>query len=76
MDPAGALIFYDFGMMSEIKLNTKERLQDLAFGIYRKDATAVISALRDLGILVTTGDTLSLQRAITYFLNNVSMQVR
>lgn len=62
-------------MMSEIRLNTKERLQSLAYGIYRKDAPAVIAALRDLGILVTTGDDLSLQRAINWFLNNVSKQV-
>lgn len=72
---AGNLIFYDFGMMSEIKLNTKERLADLAYGIYRKDAAGVISALQDLGILVATGDTLSLQRAIGWFLNNISRQV-
>ncbi|KAK9804460.1 hypothetical protein WJX73_004145 [Symbiochloris irregularis] len=74
VDSVGNLIFYDFGMMSEIRLNTKERLSDLAYGVYRKDAAAVISALQDLGILVATGDTMSLQRAIGWFLNNISKQ--
>lgn len=73
---AGSLLFYDFGMMSELKLGTKDRLTDLAYGIYKKDASAVISALQDLGILVTIGDTFSLQRAISYFLNNITKQAR
>lgn len=74
VDSAGSLLFYDFGMMSELKLGTKDRLTDLAYGIYKKDASAVISALQDLGILVTIGDTFSLQRAISYFLNNITKQ--
>ena len=37
----GGLIFYDFGMMSTIVPATKERLLDVFYGIYRKDAAQV-----------------------------------
>lgn len=38
----GGLIFYDFGMMSTIVPATKERLLDVFYGIYRKDAAQVL----------------------------------
>jgi len=37
----GGLIFYDFGMMSSIVPATKERLLEVFYGIYRKDAAKV-----------------------------------
>lgn len=37
----GGLIFYDFGMMSTIVPATKDRLMDVFYGIYRKDAAQV-----------------------------------
>ena len=37
----GGLIFYDFGMMSSIVPATKDRLLDVFYGIYRKDAAQV-----------------------------------
>ena len=36
----------------------------------------VVKGLTDLGIIVSQGDTLSLRRAITYFLNNVAKQTK
>ena len=71
----GALLFYDFGMMSSIFPGVRERLLDIFYGVYKKDADAVLKALVDLNIIVTTGDTLSLKRAISYFLENISKQV-
>ena len=41
----GGLIFYDFGMMSSIVPATKERLLDVFYGIYRKDAAKVSTGL-------------------------------
>lgn len=41
----GGLIFYDFGMMSSIVPATKERLLDVFYGIYKKDAAQVVSQL-------------------------------
>lgn len=43
----GGLIFYDFGMMSTIVPATKERLLDVFYGIYRKDAAQVLGLLCD-----------------------------
>ncbi|KAK9861903.1 hypothetical protein WJX84_010557 [Apatococcus fuscideae] len=70
----GALLFYDFGMMSSIFPGVRERLLDIFYGVYKKDADAVLQALVDLNIIVTTGDTLSLKRAISYFLDNIAKQ--
>lgn len=36
-----SLIYYDFGMMGEIKSFTRERLLDLFYAIYEKDANKV-----------------------------------
>ena len=49
---------------------------ELFYGIAQKDAGRVIVALQALGIIVAQGDTLSLKRAITYFLKNIARQVR
>ena len=48
VDPQGRLIFYDFGMMSSIVPATKERLLDVFYGIYRKDAAQVVKALTNI----------------------------
>lgn len=36
-----AIIYYDFGMMGEIKSFTRERLLDLFYAVYEKDAKKV-----------------------------------
>ena len=46
VNPEGHLIFYDFGMMSSIVPATKERLLDVFYGIYRKDAAQVGFSLK------------------------------
>lgn len=70
----GQIIWYDFGMMSEIAPATKDRLMDMFYAVYRQDAEAVISCLQDLGIIVPTGDIMPLRRAIAYFLENINRQ--
>ncbi|KAK1289796.1 putative aarF domain-containing protein kinase [Acorus calamus] len=52
----GSLIYYDFGMMGEIKSFTLERLLDLFYAVYEKDAKKVMGSLIDLGSLQPTGD--------------------
>ncbi len=44
----GGLIFYDFGMMSSIVPATKERLLDVFYGIYKKDAAQVSFSVSQL----------------------------
>lgn len=41
IDRDGSLIYYDFGMMGEIKAFTRERLLELFYAVYEKDAKKV-----------------------------------
>ncbi len=68
--PTGSLIFYDFGMMGQIKPHIREKLLKALFGIARKDAQEVLTALVDLGALQLTGDPTPLRRSIQFMLDN------
>ncbi len=70
VSPEGALIFYDFGMMGEIKANIRERLMDTLLGIAQKNADMVINSLIELGALVPTGDLSPVRRSVQYMLDN------
>eukprot|EP00850_Spirogloea_muscicola_P018201 SM000164S02263 [mRNA] locus=s164:175492:181328:- [translate_table: standard] len=74
VDSDGSLIYYDFGMMGEIKSFTKEKLLEMFYAVYERDAKKVITALVDLGALVPTGDVSSVRRSIQYFLDNLMNQ--
>ncbi|KDO50947.1 hypothetical protein CISIN_1g0053091mg [Citrus sinensis] len=69
-----ALIYYDFGMMGEIKSFTRERLLDLFYAVYEKDAKKVIQRLIDLEALQPTGDMSSVRRSVQFFLDNLLSQ--
>lgn len=45
IDKDGSLIYYDFGMMGEIKSFTREKLLELFYSIYEKDANKVLFLL-------------------------------
>lgn len=49
----GRLIYYDFGMMDELKDNVKKGLVDLIFGVYENDTKEVLSYYRALSDLFT-----------------------
>ncbi len=66
----GSLIFYDFGMMGEIKNNVREGMMDTLFGIAQKDADRVVNSLIDLGALKPTGDMSPVRRSIQFLLDN------
>jgi predicted unusual protein kinase regulating ubiquinone biosynthesis (AarF/ABC1/UbiB family) len=68
--PDGALIFYDFGMMGQIKGNMREKLMDTLLGIAQKDGTLVVDSLIELGALVPTGDLTPVKRSIQYMLDH------
>ena len=68
--PDGALIFYDFGMMGQIKSNIREKLMDTLFGIAQKNGSLVVDSLIELGALVPTGDLTPVRRSIQYMLDN------
>ena len=70
VSPEGSLIFYDFGMMGEIKTNIREKLMDTLFGIAQKNSNIVVDSLIELGALTPTGDMTPVRRSIQYMLDN------
>ncbi|KAK2986456.1 hypothetical protein RJ640_011894 [Escallonia rubra] len=70
----GSLIYYDFGMMGEIKSFTRERLLDLFYSVYEKDAKKVMQSLIDLEALQPTGDMSAVRRSVQFFLDNLLSQ--
>ncbi|KAE8075508.1 hypothetical protein FH972_014218 [Carpinus fangiana] len=74
IDMDEALIYYDFGMMGEIKSFTRERLLELFYAIYEKDAKKVMQSLVDLEALQPTGDMSSVRRSVQFFLDNLLSQ--
>ncbi|XP_008813062.1 LOW QUALITY PROTEIN: protein ACTIVITY OF BC1 COMPLEX KINASE 7, chloroplastic-like [Phoenix dactylifera] len=74
IDMDGSLIYYDFGMMGEIKSFTRERLLELFYAVYEKDANKVIRCLIDLETLEPTGDLSPVRRSIQFFLDKILIQ--
>jgi predicted unusual protein kinase regulating ubiquinone biosynthesis (AarF/ABC1/UbiB family) len=70
VNPAGALIFYDFGMMGKIAPVTREKLMDTLFGIAQKDGDRVMNSLVALGALAANEDMGPVRRSIQYMLDN------
>jgi predicted unusual protein kinase regulating ubiquinone biosynthesis (AarF/ABC1/UbiB family) len=66
----GSLIFYDFGMMGQVKPITREKLLDTFFGIAQKDADRVVASLIELGALAPTDDMGPVRRSIQYMLDH------
>eukprot|EP01024_Parvocaulis_polyphysoides_P044849 TRINITY_DN4154_c0_g1_i1.p2 TRINITY_DN4154_c0_g1~~TRINITY_DN4154_c0_g1_i1.p2 ORF type:complete len:303 (-),score=26.02 TRINITY_DN4154_c0_g1_i1:215-1123(-) len=74
VDNQGNLLFYDFGMMGEIKPTIKTNLLEMCYGIYSKDPQRVINALVEMEVVKPLGDKMSLRRTIMYFINNIQRQ--
>lgn len=70
VNPEGALIFYDFGMMGQIQPITREKLLDTFFGIAQKDGNRVMNSLIELGALARVEDMGPVRRSIQYMLDN------
>ncbi|GBG69347.1 hypothetical protein CBR_g4041 [Chara braunii] len=66
----GRLIFYDFGMMGVINPGIREGLLEAFYGVYEKDADKVLAAMVQMGVLVPTGDMVSVRRTAEFFLNS------
>lgn len=65
------LLFYDFGMMSEINPRIKDRLIDILAGVLDKDGDVVMNALVDLDALVLPADPTPVRRSIQFFLDSI-----
>jgi predicted unusual protein kinase regulating ubiquinone biosynthesis (AarF/ABC1/UbiB family) len=66
----GALIFYDFGMMGQIKTGVREQLMKTLFGIAQKDSTQVVQSLVELGAIAPVDDMGPVRRSIQYMLDH------
>jgi len=69
VSPEGSLIFYDFGMMGQIKSNVREQLMEMLFGIAQKDGDRVVASLIELGALAPVGDMGPVRRSVQYMLD-------
>ncbi|KAJ8497229.1 hypothetical protein OPV22_007781 [Ensete ventricosum] len=69
-----SLIYYDFGMMGEIKSFTRERLLQLFYAVYEKDVNKVVRCLIELEALQPTGDLSSVRRSINFLLGGILSQ--
>ncbi|WP_341527879.1 AarF/ABC1/UbiB kinase family protein [Nostoc sp. UHCC 0302] len=70
INPDGALIFYDFGMMGRIKSNVREGLMQTLFGIAQKDGDRVVQSLIELGAIAPTDDMGPVRRSVQYMLDH------
>lgn len=70
VSPDGSLIFYDFGMMGEIKTDVKAGLMETMLGITEKDADKIVNSLVELGALQATEDMGAVRRSIQFMLDN------
>ena len=68
--PDGALIFYDFGMMGEIKPGTKEKLLETFIGVAQADSDKIIDSLTDLGAIKKGADRVPIRRSIEFIIEN------
>ena len=70
VSPEGHLIFYDFGMMGQIKTGIREQLMQTLFGIAQKDGERVVTSLVELGALSPVDDMGPVRRSVQYMLDH------
>ncbi|PZD71598.1 putative protein kinase UbiB [Acaryochloris thomasi RCC1774] len=70
VNPDGALIFYDFGMMGQLPPETKDRLLLNFRGILQNDASLVVQAMVELGALAPDSDLGPVRRSVQYMLDS------
>lgn len=70
VNPDGALIFYDFGMMGQIQPITRDGLMRTFMGVSQRNADMVMASLVELGALTETEDMGPVRRSIQYILDN------
>ena len=64
----GRLIFYDFGMMDELKPEVKKGLVDLIFSIFENDPREACNSLESIGCLKSGVDRVSIEKIARVFL--------
>jgi predicted unusual protein kinase regulating ubiquinone biosynthesis (AarF/ABC1/UbiB family) len=72
----GTLIYYDFGMMDELKEEVRGGLVDLIFGIYENDSKDVCDSLEKIGVLKKNVDRVSVEKIARFFLNEFTNSIK
>ena len=75
-DMDGTLIFYDFGMMDELKPEVKSGLVNLIFSIYENDSKEACDGLEEMGILKKGVDRISIEKIAKIFLTEFNQGVK
>jgi len=70
VSPDGSLIFYDFGMMGQVSILTREKLLEVFFGVAQKDGDRVVASLVALGALAEADDMGPVRRSVQYMLDH------
>ena len=60
------LTFIDFGMMGEVPASTRSGLRQLLIAAASRDGEGLVTAIRNVGVLVPSADTVELERAMTH----------
>lgn len=66
----GGVIFYDFGMMAEVKSLTKDQMIKTFFAILRKDVDQVLNTLITIGLIEPMPDVMPVRRLVNFLLDN------
>ena len=66
----GSLIFYDFGMMGQVSILTREKLLEVFFGVAQKDGDRVVASLVELGALTQADDMGPVRRSVQFMLDH------
>lgn len=64
----GCLIFYDFGMMAEVKAIDKDQMVRTFFAVLKKDADQVIDTLTSMGLIEPVSDMTPVKRVTRFLL--------
>ena len=64
----GSLIFYDFGMMAEVKSLAKDEMVKTFFAVMRKDTDELIDTLITIGLVEPMPDMMPVRRLIAFLL--------
>jgi predicted unusual protein kinase regulating ubiquinone biosynthesis (AarF/ABC1/UbiB family) len=64
----GKLIFYDFGMMSEVMPINQGQMVETFFAVLRKDTDQVIKTMMDMGLIEPMSDTTPVRRIVKLLL--------
>lgn len=65
----GSLIFYDFGMMAEVRSLAKDQMLKTFFAVLRKDTDLVLDSLIAMGLIVPVADMGPVKRLLKFTLD-------